>query len=75
MIRKLKKETKELERRNIIKERPPKTSKYIRICGKSLREIAAIFDVSKTSVHNWLHDPVKKKWLEEKLREMDEENN
>lgn len=69
MSRKLKKETKELERRNVIKERPPQSSKYILKYGKSLKEIAKRFKVSTTTIYNWLGDPKKREWLEEKLKE------
>jgi len=58
-----------LERGNIDKERPPKSSKYILKYGKSLREIAKIFGVSKSTIFNWLNDPKKRAWLEEKLKE------
>jgi len=69
LYRKSKKEAKKLERKSIIKERPPKSSKYILRYGKSLKEIANIFRVSTTTIYNWLGDPKKREWLEEKLNE------
>ena len=45
-------------------------TKYGLIYGKSLYDIAEIFGVSYGAVYNWLHKPEKKKWLEEKLKEM-----
>jgi len=58
-----------LERRDIIRERPPKSSKYVLKYGRTLRELAIKFDVSKSTIFNWLNDPEKRRWLEQKLRE------
>lgn len=69
MSRKLKKETEKLERRDIIKERPPNTSKYVLKYGKTIRQLAILFGVSKSTIFNWLNDPVKCKWVEQKLKE------
>jgi len=55
-----------LKTKDIIKERP---SRYILRYGKSLKDIAKIFNVSLTTIHNWQKDPEKRKWLEEKLKE------
>ena len=57
---------KELERKDIIKERP---TKYILKYGKSLKEIANIFGVSLATIHVWLNNPKKREWLENKLKE------
>ena len=69
MTRKLKKETEKLERRDIITERPPNTSKYLLKYGETLRELAIRFGVSKSTIFNWLKDPKKREWLEQKLKE------
>ncbi|GAJ19229.1 unnamed protein product, partial [marine sediment metagenome] len=53
-----------MERKDIIKERPPKTSKYILKYGKPLKEIAAMFGVSLATIHTWLNNPKKREWLE-----------
>ena len=58
---------KTLEEKEIIKERP---NKYILLYGKSLEDIANYFGVSKATIHNWLRNPKKKKWLDEKLKEV-----
>jgi len=61
----MKREVKTLEK-NIIKERP---NKYVLLYGKSLQDIADYFGVSKATIHNWLRNPKKKKWLDDKLNE------
>ena len=61
--------------KDIIKERPPKTSKYVLKYGKSLKEIAAMFGVSLATIHIWLNNPIKREWLEQKLKEVIENNN
>jgi len=53
--------------KDIVKERP---NKYILMYGKSLRDIANYFGVSKATIHNWLRNPNKKKWLDDKLKEV-----
>ncbi len=55
-----------MEEKDIIKQRP---SKYVLKYGKSLKEIAALFGVSLSTIHVWLQIPGKKKWLEKKLEE------
>lgn len=55
-----------MEEKNIIKQRP---SKYVLRYGKSLKEIAAIFGVSLSTIHVWFKIPAKRKWLEGKLKE------
>lgn len=50
----------------VIKERP---NKYILLYGKSLEDIAKYFGVSKATIHNWLRNPKKKRWLDDKLNE------
>ncbi len=45
-------------------------TKYILIYGKTLQEIADIFQVSRTTVFNWHHDPDKRAWLENQLKEL-----
>lgn len=52
--------------KDIINERP---SKYVLKYGKSLKEIAGMFGVSLATIHTWLNDPEKRKWLEQKLKE------
>jgi len=54
--------------KDIVKERP---NKYILMYGKSLRDIANYFGVSKATIHNWLRNPKKKKWLDDKLKEVE----
>ena len=56
-----------MERKDIIKERPPKTSKYVLKYGKPLKEIAAMFGVSLATIHAWLNNSKKREWLEKKL--------
>jgi transposase len=56
-----------LKEKDIVKERP---NKYILLYGKSLEDIANYFGVSKATIHNWLRNPKKKKWLDDKLREV-----
>ena len=58
---------KPLEEKNIIKERP---NKYILLYGKSLKDIANYFGVSEATIHNWLRNPKKKKWMDNKLKEI-----
>ena len=58
-----------MERRDIIKERPPNTSKNKVKYGKTLRELAILFGVSKSTIFNWVNDPEKEKWMEDKLKE------
>jgi len=47
-----------------IKGRP---TKYGSIYGMPLREIANIFGVCPSTVHYWLKNPEKEKWLKEQL--------
>ena len=54
-----------MEEKSIIKERP---NKYILLYGKSLREIADYFGVSKATIHNWLRNSKKKNWMDNKLK-------
>lgn len=56
-----------LKEKDIIKDRP---NKYILLYGKSLTDIANYFGVSKATIHNWLRNPKKKKWLDDKLKEI-----
>lgn len=56
-----------LEGKEIIRERP---NKYILLYGKSLEDIANYFGVSKATIHNWLRNPKKKKWMDNKLKEV-----
>jgi len=60
---------KSLKGKDIIKERP---NKYILLYGKSLDDIANYFGVSKATIHNWLRNPKKKKWMDGKLKEIKE---
>jgi len=60
------KETTEMKEKDIIKQRP---SKFVLKYGKSLKEIAAIFGVSTTTILTWLNNPDKQKWVEKKLKE------
>jgi len=55
---------------DIIKERPPNTSKYKIKYGRTLKDIAAAFGVNTATVFYWLNNPEKKEWLEKKLEEM-----
>ncbi|MBA7575335.1 hypothetical protein ES708_17159 [subsurface metagenome] len=55
-----------MKKESIITERP---SKYVLLYGMPLRDIAKKFGVSLSTVHGWLNDPNKKKWVEEKLKE------
>ncbi len=64
-----------MERKNIITERPLIQSKYVLRYGRSLKELAKIFGVSLSTVYNWLNNPYKRNWLEQKLQEIDEKNN
>lgn len=66
-IRKTKEELKTLEEKSIIKDRP---NKYILLYGRSLQDIALFFGVSKATIHNWLRNPKKKKWMDNKLEEI-----
>lgn len=56
-----------LKEGDIVKERP---NKYILLYGKSLKEIADYFGVSNATIHNWLRNPKKKKWMDNKLKEI-----
>ncbi|MBA7538319.1 hypothetical protein ES705_30594 [subsurface metagenome] len=60
-----------MKERYIIKERPHNTSKFYIQYGFTLREIANIFQVSTTTVYNWLNDERKCEWLKRKLRELE----
>ncbi|MBA7589222.1 hypothetical protein ES708_31303 [subsurface metagenome] len=55
-----------MEKRNIITERP---SKYVLLYGIPLKDIAKKFGVSLSTMHNWLNDPDKRKWVEQKLKD------
>lgn len=54
-----------MEKSEQIKERP---TKYILKYGRSLKQIAAIFGVSKVTIHNWNKIPAKKEWMESILK-------
>jgi len=58
-----------MEEIKVIKERP---NKYVLLYGKSLQNIANYFGVSKATIHNWLRNPKKKKWMDNKLEEIKE---
>lgn len=51
----------------IIRQRP---SKYVLRYGKSLTEIAKIFGVSKTTIHNWVKNDRKREWMESILKNL-----
>ncbi|MBA7519307.1 hypothetical protein ES705_11385 [subsurface metagenome] len=55
-----------MKEKDIINERP---SKYVLKYGKSLKEIADMFGVSLATIHTWLNNPEKRKWMEQKLKE------
>lgn len=58
-----------MEKIKVITERP---NKYILLYGKSLNDIAEYFGVSKATIHNWLRNPKKKKWMDDKLEKTKE---
>jgi len=55
-----------MKEKDIIKQRP---SKFVLRYGKSLKEIAAMFGVSTTTIWTWLKTPDKRRWVERKLKE------
>lgn len=56
-----------MKKGDITKQRP---TKFVLKYGKSLKELAAIFDVSTTTIFNWLGNPEKKAWMDSKLKEI-----
>jgi len=56
-----------MDKNGQIVERP---NKYFLKYGRSLKQIAIIFGVSKVTIHNWNKNPKKKAWMEEKLKEI-----
>jgi len=45
-------------------------TKYVLRYGKSLKEIAKIFGVSRATIHNWNKEPAKKAWMEEIIKNL-----
>lgn len=58
-----------MEEKNITKRRPHSTSKYYLKYGMTLAEIARRFEVTTTTICNWLDDSRKREWLENELKE------
>ena len=56
-----------MEETKIITRRP---SKYVLKYGYSLKEIAKLFGVSKTTIHNWLNNEGKREWMESILKDL-----
>ena len=54
-----------MEEEKIIKKRP---SKYVLKYGKSLKEIAMMFGVTRATIYNWNQDKKKRKWMEDILK-------
>lgn len=54
-----------MKEKRIIKGR---LSKYVLKYGKSLEEIAAIFDVSPATISTWMQIPEKRRWVEKRLK-------
>lgn len=51
----------------VMKKQKRPTSKYKRLYGLTLKEIAVIFKVTESAVCQWMKDPAKKEWLEKEL--------
>ncbi|MBA7550114.1 hypothetical protein ES705_42620 [subsurface metagenome] len=56
-----------MEKIKIIKKRP---NKYILKYDRSLDDIAQIFGVSKSTIHNWDKNEEKRKWMESILKNL-----
>jgi len=56
-----------MEKKDPIVKRP---NKYILKYGRSLKEIALVFGVSRSTIHNWNKNPKKKAWMESLLKNL-----
>ena len=51
----------------VIKRRP---NKYVLKYGRSLKDIAELFGVSRGTIHNWNKVDKKRKWMEDILKKL-----